>query len=121
MSRRQALSLLIFLIALFMVGTEMPYAWRSGIERRVGSPFSLAPWAHLVMCMLIALLAAIRPLSWPRARILWLAFGLALLTEGLQFFAIGRHPRLTDVGIDMAGAVLGITLAHYYERRRKTA
>jgi VanZ family protein len=35
---------------------------------------------------------------------------LALLTEGLQFFAIDRHPRLIDVGIDLAGTVLALAL-----------
>lgn len=121
MSRRQTLSLLIFLVALFLVGTEMPNAWKSGIERRVGAPFSLASWAHLVMFAFMAMLAAIRPLAWPVGRILLLAFVLALLTEGLQFFAIGRHPRLTDVGIDVAGALIGIALAARFEKRRKTA
>ena len=36
---------------------------------------------------------------------------LALLTEGLQYFASQRDPSLTDVGIDMAGAGLGMLLA----------
>lgn len=37
------------------------------------------------------------------------ALALALLTEGLQFLAIDRHPRLVDVGIDLAG--VGLVLA----------
>ncbi len=35
---------------------------------------------------------------------------LALLTEGLQFFAMDRHPRLLDIGIDMTGAGLGLAV-----------
>lgn len=36
---------------------------------------------------------------------------LVLLTEGLQFFAIDRHPRLVDVSIALAGAGLGLVVA----------
>ncbi|MBH2018601.1 MAG: hypothetical protein I8H91_03380 [Burkholderiales bacterium] len=46
-------------------------------------------------------------------RISWMLIGLqlqALLTEGLQLLAIDRHPRLLDVGIDMAGTVLALAL-----------
>jgi VanZ family protein len=49
-----------------------------------------------------------RPIAWPAARVVLMTLGLALLTEGLQFFAVDRHPRLTDVGIDMTGALLGL-------------
>ena len=35
---------------------------------------------------------------------------LAFATESLQFFAIDRHPRWVDVGIDMAGAGFGLAL-----------
>jgi len=42
--------------------------------------------------------------------LLLVALALALLTEGLQFFAIDRHPGWDDVGIDMAGAAAGLLL-----------
>ena len=35
---------------------------------------------------------------------------LALLTEAFQFFATERHPRLRDVGIDLAGTLAGLML-----------
>jgi VanZ family protein len=53
-------------------------------------------------------LIGLQLLPLPVARIVLAA--LALLTEGLQFFAIDRHPRWLDVGIDMAGALAGVGL-----------
>ena len=53
---------------------------------------------------------AVRPLAWSVAGIVLFSLALALLTEGLQFFAIDRHPRWIDVGIDMAGALAGVGL-----------
>lgn len=50
-------------------------------------------------------------LAWPLARVLLAAMALAL-TEGLQFFAIDRHPRWLDVGINLAGAGLGMAWAN---------
>ena len=44
-------------------------------------------------------------------QLLALKVALALLTEELQYFASQRDPSLTDVGIDMAGARLGLLLA----------
>jgi len=46
---------------------------------------------------------------------------LALLTEGLQFFAMDRHPRWLDVGIDMAGATAGLLLVEAVRVFRKSA
>ena len=50
-------------------------------------------------------------LAWRLPRILLAALALALLTEGLQFVAVERHPQWLDVGIDLAGAGLGMGLA----------
>ena len=58
----------------------------------------------------LALLLLLRPVAWPVWRVLLAGLVLALLSEGLQFFAIERHPRWLDVGIDMAGVVLAVVL-----------
>jgi VanZ family protein len=58
----------------------------------------------------MALLLLLRPVAWPVWRVLLAGLVLALLSEGLQFFAIERHPRWLDVGIDMAGVVLAVVL-----------
>jgi VanZ family protein len=58
----------------------------------------------------MAAVAYARPMAWPWHRVLLAALFLALASEALQFFATDRHPRWLDVGIDMAGAVVGLGL-----------
>ena len=108
MSQRLSWWLLgIQLVALF-VGTQMPEAWRSGVIDALHAPSMLSSLAHLMLFAGMAAVVVARPLQWPVLRIAVVALALALLTEGLQFFALDRHPRLRDVGIDMAGALLGV-------------
>ena len=97
------------ILALF-VGTQMPNAWRNGVEQTFHVPFSLSSWAHFAVFCGMSLLLLMRPLALAAWRVLGLALALAVLTEALQFFAIERHPRLLDVAIDMAGTVLAVLL-----------
>lgn len=63
---------------------------------------------------LFAALGAALRLLLPRVRWWWLLAGLAALaagTELLQFFAIGRTPKLLDVRDDMVGATAGLLAA----------
>ena len=108
MSRRFAWFLVLLQVTVLMIGTQIPGAWRSTAEHSVQAPFPLSSLAHLVLFTGIALLLSMRPIVWPPARVVLMALALALLTEGLQFFAVDRHPRLMDVGIDMTGALLGL-------------
>lgn len=119
MSRRLAHSLLALHLLVLFVGTQMSGAWRDGIESGVHAPFPLSSLAHFLIFTGMALVLAVRPLSWPAGRVLLLALALALLTEGLQFFAIDRHPRWVDVGIDMAGALLALGVVVLYGQLRK--
>ena len=96
-------------VALF-VGTQMPNAWRNSVEQSIHASFPLSSWAHFVVFCSLSLLLLMRPLACPVRWVLLLALVLALLTEALQFFAVDRHPRLLDVGIDMAGVMLALTL-----------
>jgi VanZ family protein len=116
MSRRSAWSLLALLMAALLVGTQMPNSWRNGIQASLHAPSALSSWAHFVVFASMALLLSIRPLSWPVGKVLLLTFTLACTTEGLQFFALDRHPRLIDVAIDMAGALAGLLLGHGFLR-----
>jgi VanZ family protein len=43
--------------------------------------------------------------------VLLVTLALALLSEGLQFFALDRNPSMLDVGTDMAGTGLGLFVA----------
>ena len=110
MSQRLSWWLLGVQLVALLVGTQMPGAWRSSVMDATHAPAVLSSLAHLVLFMGLAAVVAARPLQWPLLRIALVALALALLTEGLQFFAQERHPRLRDVGIDMAGALLGVGL-----------
>ena len=110
MTRRISRVLLGLQLLALLVGTQMPGAWRSGAVQTLHAPSWVSSLAHFVLFAGMAVVLAARPLAWPMARIVLAALALALLSEGLQFFAIERHPRLLDVGIDMAGTVLALAL-----------
>lgn len=116
MSRRSAWSVLALLIAVLLVGTQMPNSWRNGIVDGLHAPSALSSWAHFAVFACMALLLSIRPLNWPVNKVILLTFALACATEGLQFFAVDRHPRLIDVAIDMAGALAGLLLGQGFVR-----
>ena len=107
---RFAWRILLAQVLLLLVGTQMPGAWRASIEGSLHAPFSLSSWAHFVMFAGMAWVAS-RYVAWPWWRVLLAALALALLSEGLQFFALDRYPGLLDVGIDLAGAVVGLLVA----------
>ena len=110
MSHRLSWWLLGAQLLALLVGTQMPGAWRSGLMDALHAPSILSSLAHLVLFAGMAAVAAARPLQWSVLRIAVVALALAVLTEVLQFFALDRHPQLRDVGIDMAGALLGVGL-----------
>jgi VanZ family protein len=110
MSPRFAWSLFSLHILALFVGTQMPNAWRNGVEQTLHAPFPLSSWAHFVVFCGMSLLLLMRPLAYTARRVILLAMALALLTEALQFLAIDRHPRLVDVGIDMAGTFLAVVI-----------
>ena len=105
-----ALALLGVHLLVLMVGTQMPEAWRSNVQQSLHAPSWLSSFAHFLLFAGMALLLAARPLAWPAARIVLVLLGLALLSEGLQFLTADRHPRWLDVGIDMAGVLVGLGL-----------
>ena len=121
MSRRMAWVVVLLLVLMLMAGTQMPNSLRNGIENSLNAPFRLSSWAHFVVFAGIGLLLAMRPLAWPYGRIMLLAFAFAVLSEGLQFFAIDRHPRLIDVAIDMSGTLLALVFAKRIEKLFKLA
>ncbi len=110
MSPRLAWSLFSLHIVALFIGTQMPNAWRNGVEQSLHVPFSLSSWAHFAVFCGMSMLLLMRPLAYTARRVILLALVLALLTEALQFFAADRHPRLRDVGIDMAGTLLAVVI-----------
>jgi len=111
MNRRVSEALLGFQLLALLVGTQVPGAWRSEGVQMLHAPSYISSFAHFLIFAGMAMVAAMRPLAWPVKRILLAVLLLALLTEGLQFLAVDRHPRWLDIGIDMAGTVAGLVLA----------
>lgn len=109
------------LITLLFFGTLMPGSWKHSAEQTVNSPLDLAVAAHVA---LFAAICYLLPLArWWQVRG-WHVFAaglvLALATEGLQFFAIERHPNLAGVLQDMAGTAIGWALGLAMQARAET-
>ena len=97
-------------LALLLLGTQMPGEWRDAAFRLTGWPVGLTDVAHFALFAALACLLRLPPLAQPALRVLLAALALALATEGLQHFAAHREPSWADVGVDMAGATLGLAL-----------
>ena len=110
MKQQIAWMLLGLQLLALLVGTQMPGAWRSDTVQTLHAPSWVSSFSHFALFAGMAMLLAVRPLAWPVVRIVLAALALALLTEGLQFLAVERHPRLLDVGIDMAGTFFALIL-----------
>lgn len=101
--------LLLHLVALF-VGTLMPDSTRNSIALAVDptSSFHLSAVAHFALFASMSVILRCSPFRLPPERVMLVALGLALLSEGLQFFTPDRHPRWIDVVIDCSGALVGL-------------
>jgi len=111
MKRGFAWALVLGLMVALLVGTQMPGRLRDAIERSLHAPIPLSSLAHFVLFIGMSWLLATRPIGWPARRVGFTMLALAVLTEALQIIAINRHPRLIDVGIDMAGFAVGMALS----------
>ena len=110
-SRKTALALLAVLLVLLLFGTQMPGAWRDEAFRVTHLPWQMTKVAHFVLFASMACLARVPPLRWSLVRVGFAALAVALLTEALQHLAANRDASWKDVGIDMAGALVGVVLA----------
>lgn len=106
---------------LLLIGTLMPGMWRDNTVAALGVPGVISPVAHYVLFCGMAGVASIAPLRWSLSRVILFGLGLALLTEGLQFLAIDRHPRWLDVGIDMAGVLTAMVIVLYTRSSHRLA
>jgi hypothetical protein len=97
-----------FLLVLLFVGTLMPGGWKRSAELAVHAPGYLGMVAHVLLFAGICfLLPHARPWEVRGWHVLGVGLALALLTEGLQFFAVDRHPEAAGLLQDMTGAVIG--------------
>jgi hypothetical protein len=108
-----------FLTVALFIGTLMPGSWKDAAIKPLASPVDLAALAHVLLfagiCFTIPAARFWRVRSW---HVFAFGLALALSTEGLQFFAIDRHPNLAGVIQDMAGAFMGWALGQLHRLRR---
>jgi hypothetical protein len=108
MSRDAARLISSFLMLALFVGTLMPGSWRNAAVSPFPHAINPAMVAHIALfagiCFTLAPARFWNVRSW---HVLTVGLTLALLTEGLQFFAIERHPNLDGVLQDLFGALLG--------------
>ncbi|OYU43147.1 MAG: hypothetical protein CFE44_19995 [Burkholderiales bacterium PBB4] len=109
--RKTALRVLAVLMGLLVFGTQMPGLWRDAVFEATHLPWQLTKVAHFVLFAGLACLGHVRPVAWRLPWVLAGALLVAMATEGMQFWAAGRSPSWWDVGIDMAGALVGLTFA----------
>lgn len=99
------------LTALLFLGTLMPGRWKEAATTTFNSSLNLSALAHVALFAAICFMLAIARF-WPLKpwHVPTVGLALALLSEGLQFFAIDRHPNMAGVYQDMIGALAGWAL-----------
>jgi VanZ family protein len=115
LSRNSAIAMLAVLLALLLIGTLIPGAWRHEAFEVSKLPWQMNKVAHFMVFACMAFVAYLAPLAQPQGRICAAALALALLTESLQYLASDRDPSWRDVGFDMGGALYGLALARGYQ------
>ena len=118
MSRRTLLAIWATAILLLLVGTTMPGSVKSGIEAHLWSGWSWSTYAHFILFAVISGIPVYGDERWWIWRSLAFALFLAVLTECLQNFVPGRHMRLHDGVVDLAGATSGMLASSLVGRRR---
>jgi VanZ family protein len=104
---------LMLIVALF-AGTLLPGSWKDAALQPLPTSIHPAALAHIVLfagiCFTVPPAQFWRVRSW---HVLVLGLVLALLTEGLQFFAIDRQPNVDGVAQDLIGALMGWALGRF--------
>lgn len=112
--------LLVFALAVVVLAVGLPnttLAWLRADYPWLGQPLNriehLSDTVGLVHVLMFAALAFAASLAFPRTRPLLLAavlIAFAVLTELAQGWVPGRTPRVTDVGEDVLGVMVGLAL-----------
>lgn len=116
LARPLARALLAAVTAAIFVGTLMPGSWKDwGLSPFSGGRVDAAGAAHVLLFACFGFVLRAGFVAAARA----IAFGLALglLTEGLQFFAVDRHPEWRGVLQDVVGTAIGALLARRWLTR----
>ncbi|MFC3286236.1 hypothetical protein [Litchfieldella rifensis] len=102
--------LVILSIALlaFLIGGLMPSPVRAAIEQRMNLPFSVPPVAHVALCaVMTASLRWWRP-AWHAGAVLAVVLLIGGVAEIGQHWIPHRTPNWGDMGLNLAGGLLGL-------------
>ena len=122
-------------LTLWLFGIFFPMAFLGSIWPAFGRLFNavFAPvWMHVIMHAFLYCMLAILLTLWFRFPsiqssliIMGLAFLAGCIHESLQILAAGQWPGWTaeifDLGVDICGAWVGITITRLWTRRKKKA
>ncbi len=107
---RWSLLLLAGALVAFLVGGLIPGTLRAAIEQRMNLPFAVPPVAHFLLSAVMAAgLRWCRP-RWHTATVLLVVLAIGGLAEVAQSWVPGRQPSWGDMGLDLAGALVGLLL-----------
>jgi hypothetical protein len=112
LNRRTARLALAAVTAAIFIGTLVPGPWKNAVLAPLQTHLDAAAIGHVVLFAVFAFVLR-RGLGLTGAAVVAAGLALGLVTEGLQFFAIERHPEWRGVAQDLAGSVLGWLLGRW--------
>lgn len=90
----------------------LPLDWIEGTQSAVNL-------VHLILFAALGVATKVAAPQWRFGRVL-IAFALlGIGTELLQYFVPGRHPRISDVAVDLVSGLLGWAAIHGWQVRRR--
>ncbi|EPC04161.1 hypothetical protein L861_02290 [Litchfieldella anticariensis FP35 = DSM 16096] len=92
----------------FLIGGLMPSPVRAAIEQRMNLPFSVPPVAHLVLCAVMTATLRWWLSAWHAGVILMIVLLIGGVAEIGQHWIPNRTPDLRDMGLNLAGGLLGL-------------
>ena len=114
---RRAVALLAIVVLAIFLATLLPAPIVEMAKAKIGLPY-LNATAHVLLFFALGWVLPFvsrRVMLW---HVLGLALFLALTTEGLQHFAVMRHPSWDGVAQDMAGATLALLAGLVWRKTR---
>jgi len=94
----------------------IPGGLRNQIQSEFSSTLPLSQIAHFLLFFALALILIEIPINIRLSRVFIMLAILAFMTEGFQYFAIDRHPRLIDIGLDLSGVFLSFLIFQYRKK-----
>ena len=118
----------IFFVIVIGIGIALPVELFNQINQPVdhwlkenGSPLRTGKIGHIFCFAMLTLFMLLvrRRLDVGASGLVWFIALLAIATEGLQLFFPGRTTRISDLFLDLAGAIIGFAIFLIYKKFSK--